>query len=176
MKSFLGILLFVPLLVGCGGGGGGSDRIPFAAFVNLQVSPENIDTGNRMLVRVDIQEVHPDGVIIKVRYPRGLDYFRGTSLLRAGGKVIDVDPTVNSRSRVTDEELDYLVFFFPRSLFDLNGLGTLLFELSAISAVETGLIEIDADINNRQVDDDNEFDLKNPDFSPDDTVDITVTD
>jgi hypothetical protein len=165
-------------VVGCGSGGGGTgtSQEPLeAAIVTVEAQPETVDTGGRLLVEVVISEVHPDGIVLKLRYPSGLTYFSASAFLLVEREVIDITPDFNGASKVTGEEqLDYLVFFLPRSLFGFPGEGVVRLQLVADSAVADGAIEVDADIDDLTVSNRSEFSASTPRFTSEDSSSVTV--
>lgn len=166
------ILGSVSFLTGCGGGGGGGDSFIGAAEVRVTVSPNKIDTGDRSQVRVTIREVHENGIALKVRYPVGLEYVRDSAILQVGSSKIDSGPLNN----VAPGDEVYLVFYFSPDLFKKSNEGELYFELEATSEVVDGQIEVDADVDDPDVDNDDEFDATLPEFLSESSASIAVVD
>jgi hypothetical protein len=167
------LVALLPTLFGCGGGGGGGGFIG-AALVSVDASPRKVDPGKRVQVRVQVNEVHRDGVFLKIRYPSGFSYAVGTAILTEGSDKRTIQPAYNLLSSAEDEV--YLVFNTPRPYFGADNQGELVLELNAESEVRSGKIEIDADVNDPTVPDDKEFKVANPEFDPQDSVDVTVVD
>lgn len=171
LSSVFCSLLCLPLQ-GCGGGGGGGgDDFIGAANITLEAKPGKIDTGDRTLVTIQIRDIHPNGILLKVRMPKGLAYVPNTSFLNVGDNQVDVGPDKN----VTKDSKTFLVFFLDPSDFNPEDSGELTFQLVGNEAVTEGLIEVDADVNDPLVNDDNEFSANTPEFGAEDSVDIEVT-
>ena len=157
--KILALGIFCVLGLSCGGGGGGGGFIG-AAIVSLSTSPNSIDTGDRSQVKTEISEVHENGIILKFRYPTGLTYVSDSSFLVVGSTRIDVGPSVNRG----DGTHIYLVYFFDADIFRSGRAGTFTFELEARSEVTDGSVEVDPDVDDPEINNDNEFDLDNPEF------------
>jgi len=162
----------------CGGGGGGGDGfgdldadVTRAAEVNVSINPPEIGVGDRTLVRIFIDEVHRNGVIIKTRYPAEMQYVVETSRLYVDGDVLNVDPIV--RNAVADGK-SYTVYYFDRSTFGSANTGELRFHLRALSAVTEGTVEVDTDIHDLLKSPSKEFSIKTPLFSAKDRSNVRV--
>lgn len=166
-------LIITSLLTACGGGGGGGgDRFVGAALVNIDAVPRETDPGKRVLVTARINEVHPDGVFVKIRFPDGFSYAPGTGRFSYRDTTRSLDPQFNVAA--TKEGAVYLVFSLARSPFGEDNEGLLILELNADSGVQSGKIEIDADVNDPTVADSTEFLIENPEFNVQDDVEIKV--
>lgn len=129
------------------------------------------------MVKVYLEDVHQDGILLKVRTPTELNYHSESAILTQASDFFRIRPIERGRGRVGDERnYNYLVFSLPRTLFDLENEAELTFEMTADGVVEEGLIEVDADINNPLIEDRDEFQFSNPDFTPEDFVEISVED
>lgn len=170
--SLLFLVLNALLLSSCGSSGGSGGFFAGAGFVTVDASPKRVDTGNRMQLRSEIGDTHPDGVALKVRYPRSLSYVLETAELSVDGAKKMVFPAVDID---TGSEM-FLVFFFKQSEFGKNNYGQLTFELRANSALSSGRIEVDLDVDDIFVDNRVEFDPSNPEFTAIDSVGITIID
>lgn len=178
LSIFLATSLAVPL-VGCGGGGG-DDSTDFsgAATVSMSLTPSQLDSGDRALVSVDVGDVHPNGIALKFRYPDGLSYVPKSSVLIVDGDDIKISPRVNVAS--TDGGSTYLVYYLPQKLFRRakeiysGEPGTVQFQLVGKSAVTDGLVEVDADVDDANVDDNIEFNVATPEFLAEDQQTISV--
>jgi len=167
---FAVVCLLILSLGACGGSSGGGDDFAGAGRVSVSASPKEIDIGDRQKVTVDISDTNDDGVILKMRYPSGLSYVQDSSFLEVDERELDIGPQVNA----DDGNEVYLVYFFPKSLFDENGDGVLTFLLEGNDEVTRGKIEVDIDVDDPLIDDSNEFDTSNPEFQSEDEVDIKV--
>ena len=155
-----------------GGGGGGSDTFVGAAIVNIDSVPRETDPGKRVQVTARINEVHPDGIFLKLRYPDGFSYATGTASFSAQDSDRKLTPQFNQTDEV--EGTTYLVFNLTRALFTEENEGTLVLELNSDSEVRSGKIELDADVNDPTIADLQEFSVENPEFNEQDEITITV--
>ena len=142
-----------------------------AANANVRVSPSRIDTGDRTQVRIEVSEVHPDGVFLKVRVPKALSYVLNSAVLDLDGQTVDIGPKKN----VTKDTYNYIVFIFTQDDFGSDNRGTVEFQLVGNSAIEDGLVEVDADVNDPLVNDNNEFNVDSPEFGAESDASIEVT-
>ena len=166
---FLAAAVAMPIS-GCGGGGGGgSDSFVGAAEVGLDVSPTDIDSGDRTEVAITLANVIEDGVALKLRFPDALRYVRSSALLLIGQKEIDITPKFNGAGEDSDR---YLVFYLSQSLFRRSGQeydgeeGTVVLQLEGVEAVTDGLIEVDVDVDDPLQSNDGEFSVETPEFDP----------
>lgn len=157
--------------IGCGGGGGG-DSFVGAARVSVSSSPSRIDTGDRTLVKVEISEIHENGISLKIRFPTGLTYVSDTSFLTVGSTRFDVGPTVNRG----DGTNIYLVYYFDSDTFGDGKRGTFVLELEGRSEVLEGMIEVDPDVDDLTIDNADEFDIDSPEFRSESDTSIEVLD
>jgi hypothetical protein len=182
LPSLFSVLLSATLLpiVGCGGGGGGGggDEFVGAANVSINSSPQQIDSGDRTRVSIELSDVHENGIAVKVRFPSGLRYVPSSSFLMVGEREIDISPTVNATDDTEDQT--YLVFYLTQSQFrrsnqEYNGeSGTLLIQLEGRKTVVDGEIEVDPDVDDPAEDNTIEFDLASPEFVSEASASITV--
>lgn len=159
-------------LANCGGGGGGGGGFIGAAQVSLSASPTTIDSGDRMLVRAQISRVHENGILLKFRYPDALTYVLDSAILTVNGKEIDASPSTNAAK---DGDI-YLVYFFSQGIFDEDFQGEFSMQLEGTSALNSGTLEVDSDVDDPLIDDSVEFDIENPEFVPEDSVSVRVMD
>ena len=176
-SSLLFVLLLVLLLCGLTACGGGDDEetteFVGAARVEISTSPGSIDTGDRTKVTVKIEDVHRDGIILKVLYPGALHYVVDSARLGVGSTRTNVAPAWDEPADTTVDSPVYLVFFLARQSFKSNA-GELSFELEALRALQNGEIGVDADVNDPLIDDPGEFDVRNPEFDAEASATITV--
>lgn len=158
-------------LASCGGGGGGSDFIG-AAVVSVQTTPSTIDTGDRMLVTSELFEVHENGILLKYRFPSGLEYVLDSASLVVAGNDDEtaIDPSVNSQ----EDGQTYVVFFLRASQFGDEGRGTVSLQLKGVDRVVSGTVEVDADVNDPLIDDGAEFEVADPEFEAEDSTGVAV--
>lgn len=172
-KKIVAVAALAALVSGCGGGGGGGgDSFVGAALVSLSISPSEIDAGDRTRVSIEISEVHPDGISLKLKFPDGLRYVLGSSELLVDGDDLDATPTVNAEK----EQDAYLVYYFPQERFGENLRGELTLELEGVNSVNDGEIEVDADVDDPAISNAIEFDIENPEFQAEDLAQIRVRD
>lgn len=171
MIRFLLTISFLALIsCGVGGGGGGGDSFDGAAHVSLDIDPNEIDAGDQLTATVDIHDVHEDGIMLKIRVPSGLSYIVDSTTLEVSDRIYDWDPT----TRKSDSKYNYVIYFLDRDIFGDDDYGRLSVKFLGTSAVDDGKIEIDPDINNRQVTDTREFDVSDPRFSAEAEEGVTV--
>lgn len=167
------LALPLALMASCGGGGGGGgDEFIGAAEVNINASPNEIDTGDRTQLSIRIRQVHENGIALKVRYPVGLTYVPASAVLSVDGIELDATPTVNT----TVDTAVYLVFYFSQSVFGDEIEGTLSLQLEGAGEITDGQIEVDPDVDDPDKPNSSEFDSAAPEFGAEDMVDIKVVD
>lgn len=167
MKTIL-LWCLVPLALGCGGGGGG-DSFVGAGNITVKVSPNEVDTGDRTLVTLSFNELHPDGVAIKLRYPSGLNYIPDTSFWKIDGEELDASPFVEVDANIAQSL--YLVYFLDRGILGEKNEGSLTFELRAVDQTnESSEIEVDVDV----LEEDPTFSADTAEFSAEDTAPLRV--
>lgn len=159
---------------GCGGGGGGgSSDSDNPADVALSVRPKELDTGDFTSIEIDVSNVNPSGILLKVAFPDALAYVRGSSTLDPD----DAEPARFEPSIVEEaSDVIYLVYFIGPTSLGESGRGVLQFRLKAIAQLADGFVSIDADQNDPQISDSREFDADAPNFTAVDQEDIEVTD
>ena len=167
MYLFRGIVLFFVLcpMIGCGSGGGSGSDYVGGANVSISVEPQEVDTGDQVLVSVGIGDVHPDGIALKIRYPQQLSFVTASALLEINGQRTLTSPDFEESSATG--AYTYLVFLLDQPLLIERG-GSLTFELRALGQISKGEIGVDADINT------GEFDSSAPQFSAQDSVLVTI--
>jgi hypothetical protein len=181
--SFITTVLLASLattsLLGCGGGGGDdSSDFSGAANVSMSLNPSTLDSGDRTLVRVEVSDVHLNGIALKFRYPAGLVYVPNSATIIVDEKETKIKPRVNAVT--SDDESVYLVFYLPQKLFRRAGQeyagepGTVEVQLVGKGAVREGLVEVDADVDDPGVADTLEFNISKPEFLAEDQQSITV--
>lgn len=166
-STFIYAALF---LIACGGGSSGEGGFVGAGRVELTASPTSIDVGDRMEVKVRLQDVSEDGVIVKIKYADGLEYVLNSASLEVDSNDLDVGPAVNM---LKNKEV-FLVFYFGQDLFDDTATGTLTFQLEGTDRVSNGEIEVDLDVDDPLIANTEEFDIENPEFQVEDAVGVNV--
>lgn len=141
--KYLVSLIALITCLGCGGGGGGGNGAVGAAAVSIEAAPKRFDVGDRTTVKIEIASIHPDGILLKVRFPNGLRYVKSSAFLEVDGDSTDVSP----RDTVSVSPDNYIVFAFPQSTFRDEDYGRLTFELLGAAAVTNGKVGVDPDVN-----------------------------
>lgn len=173
---------FVVSAIGCGGGGGGGGGSDFvgAANVTMLVQPNSIDTGDQAEVRAIIGEVNANGIALKFRFPAGLRFVPRSASLTVNQTSMDLTPQFNVTSENDNE--NYVVFFLAQSLFRTSGQeyqgeqGAVTFQLEGVSEIREGEVEVDADVDDPDIDNAAEFTVTKPEFSAVDQASIEVKD
>ncbi len=163
-------------IVGCGGSGGGSSTEKSPGSVGIDASPRTVDTGDRIAVTVFLEEIHPNGVILKIRMPEQFQLATGSTTLTIGNDIYDeISPMESGKGRNSeDANLRYLTYSLPGSLFTNQNRGTLVFIARADAALGKGRIEVDIDTNDQAVPDRQEFSLTSPHFTSMDSIDVSA--
>ena len=174
-RVFFSAILIVSacLASSCGGGGGGDGEYVGAARASLELQPSRIDPGDRTQVRIQIWDVHHNGILLKVRFPDALQYVANSSEMRINAVERRLQPGVVQ----SDGRDNFVVFFLEQDDFGLDGRdkGTLILELEAVENLEGGEVEVDPDVNDPDIPDSAEFDINNPEFQAESSDDITVS-
>ena len=171
----ISILILCFALTSCGGGGGGGDQITppplVGAHVEIALSNDTIGVGDRFRTTVTLSDVDDNGVIVKIRFPSALFYIIDSSVLTADGESMAIEPFVGPRTTSSETVMAY---YFPRSAFGGSTEGELVFNFRGGSVLESGKIEVDEDIHNPDKTLPQQFSIRNPLFSAEDSKDITV--
>lgn len=162
-------------LLGCGGSGGSSDSdFVGAAESKLTIAPNTIDTGDRALARIELSNVYQDGIMLKVRYPLGLRFISGSTLLgltKDDKDAREVAPTIIGAAK----DQNYLIYFInPKSSRKDDQKYYLSFEFEGTQKIRDGEIEIDADIDDPNIVNTLEFTLADPEFLAESSATINV--
>ena len=173
-RLVLGLVLVA--VVSCGGSGGGSDAEKSPGSVGLDASPRMVDTGDRLAVTVFLEDIHPDGVILKVRMPEQFQLVTGSTTITLGDDVYNsVTPMESGKGRNSeDANLRYQVYSLPSSIFATQKRGTLVFLARAEAALKKGRIEVDIDTNDKALPDRQEFSLTEPYFTTMDSIEVSA--
>lgn len=180
LTTLSALLVTSPTGCGTGGGGGGGDDFVGAATVTISTSPNRIDTGDQTLVSTRISEINDRGIALKFKFPSGLRYVPNSASLDANDNEQDIDPAFEATSSRDND--NYLVFFLTQSQFqpsgrDYNGEpGTLTIRLEGTSGVRDGLVEVDPDVDDPDINNSAEFDVNEPEFTAEDAASIEVMD
>ncbi len=173
----LGLFLVAGSLMGssCFDGSSSGPTVQPPAEARIRTSPEQIDTGDRTEVEVELFDFVEDEIAIKIKYPLGLVYVSETAFLVLDGELVDIGPD-EEESDSTDT---YLVFYFSTDdLVDADGNALsrmeLIFELEGNEDVSDGTIEVDIDLDNPDVSNSSEFAVATPKFDAQDSNFIQV--
>jgi hypothetical protein len=135
-----------------------------------------VDTGDRLAVTVFLEDIHPDGVILKVRMPEQFQLISGSTTLTLGDDMYDeISPIESGKGRNSDDaNLRYLAYSLPSSLFASQNRGTLVFLARATAVLKKGRIEVDIDTNDKTAPDRQEFSLSSPYFTTMDSIEVSA--
>ena len=162
LTSFILALTSLVLLSSCGGSSGGGDDFFGAGRTAIQVTPNRIDVGDRMRVRVWLEDAIEDGVALKIRFPDALDYVPDTGALitHRDDRTVPRDPDVD----VKINGVNYLVWYITVNQLDENRDGLIEFQLVGRDRVREGKVAVDADVIDPLVDIEDQFDPEDPEF------------
>lgn len=156
-------LLILICLSACGSGGGG-DPDPLStkpADVTLSISSGNILVGDRLAVRSELTDIHPNGIVLKWRVPRSMVRVTNSEFLTLpGDNIVELTPYFD------DDKGDdrYIVYVFPSSTFDEERRARIDFQLQATKPVDDALVELDVDIYDTTKSANQQFDIDKPLF------------
>jgi hypothetical protein len=154
-----------------GGGGGGSSDTNNPGEVTLQVEKSYMDSGDLTGVRAEVFDINPNGVILKIRYPKSLRYVKDSAVFYKGE---DEERPVAPNTEATDDENRYLVFFFSRRSANGDSYISVDFDLKAVSTDLEAFVEVDLDNNDPTVLDRDEFKVSAPRFTALQTWEIDI--
>ncbi len=157
--------------IGGGGGGDGGGTANYAGSLSLSVERDRIDSGDKNRVRIEINDLNPDGAILKFHYPNSLRYVGNSAILFPDREErSDISPY----DEVSINGERYLVFFlYPSSA--LNDVYiSLEFDLKATKSDSEAYVEVDLDNNDLNILDRLEFKASSPRFSALERWDIVI--
>ncbi len=155
-------------LTSCGGGGGGGGS--GAAYVSIQANPRTIDTADRTQITIRVEDIHPNGIALKVKFPNELSFVESSAEIDDGDGEFSIVPDVN----VLDGNDTYLVFYLQPEDFGNDESGKLIFELKALDSSDDATIEVDPDVDDPLIDNNIEFSIEEPFFDADDQISIFI--
>lgn len=175
MFKFQRLLFLAPLfvvLLACGHGGDDDDDFVASAIVTAKTKPSIIDTSDRTQVNIYTSQIHENGILLKVRFEKALKFVPNTSFVIVKDENMKeaVEPLYND----DDQKYTYLVFFLSRSQFGEDNSGKVVFELKGVKSQKNNVIEVDPDVDDPDISNDKEFNIKKPEFSPDSIAYVTV--
>lgn len=165
--------MIVGALSGCGTGGssgGGKDPLQ-AALVTIDVDPAAIKLGDRALVTVEMQNIDPNGVFLKLRYTHSLSYIEGTSGLTVAEEYVEVDPV---EGPLANPNFNYMTFYIPAESFGEEDYGKLTIQLRAIEIADVSTVQVDVDLHDPEKDPSEEFDSEAPLFGVEDSAEVEI--
>lgn len=171
--KFLLLFVIAPFfLSACGHGGDGDDDFVASAIVTAKSKPSIIDTGDRSQINIYTSQVHANGILLKIRFEKALKYVPDSSfvIVKDENMKEQATPLFNDE----DSKYTYLVFFLSRSQFGEDNKGKVVFELKGIKSQKNNVVEVDPDVDDPDISNDKEFNIKKPEFSPDSVAYVTV--
>jgi hypothetical protein len=165
------IISMVLGLTTCSGGGNNSDYF-VAAWLDLSCYPQDIYVGERTIVTAYIEDVNPQGVVVKFRYPDSLSYVPESAFLDVEGEIINVGPMVNAHDK--KDSYIYLVYVFSQDTFGKHLNGKLFFHLLAEKVDKEARVEAAATMRDTNLPDTEQFDIRDPQFGTDTAVTVEI--
>jgi hypothetical protein len=162
--------------IACGGGGsGGGESSLSPAQVSIDAAPKNIDSGDRIRVKIFLADIPNDGVLLKLRYSSRLAYVKSSGQLRVSEALGTIDPGVNVTLGQAVKK-SYLVFDLPHEVFGDFSNAELELLLEGQGRISNGRIEVDSDINDPSLTIDEKFSSLQPEFNTLDFEEVDVND
>lgn len=165
MKKLL-LVALISTISSCGGigggGGGGGSSANYAGNVYLELERDYLDSGDLSRVKIEINDLNPDGAILKIRTSRSLRYNPNSGLLFPDR---DEQRRVSPSEESTSDTDRFVVFFlYPRNAIDEHFI-SLQFDIKAATGDEEAFLEVDLDNNDPNIPDSLEFRSNDPRFS-----------
>ncbi len=168
----LAMLCIVTLSHCGGGGGGGEDNAELhGANADVDLDPSQIKIGDRTLVRAILWEVASSGVLVKIRYPEALSYIDGTALVKVGDSRTGITPVIGPRK---SKNWIYLVYLITRDSVGDDNYGELFLQLRGVILNSAADVEVDLDLHNPALDPDEEFRVREPFYSAEDSTRVEI--
>lgn len=168
VQSYKAAILLVALCTACGGGGGDGTIEP--AQVKIKVTPDVIDSGERTRVRLELYSFSDSKVIVKVRYPSGLNFVTDSAAYLVDNQDVEIEPDVEAEG----DSQDYLVFFVNTDELNNPDKLELLFQLRGVEDVTPSQIEVDIDLDDEDITNSEEFSVETPQFDVQESAYIQV--
>jgi hypothetical protein len=121
-------------------------------------------------VTTHVSNLHPDGILLKFRYPKQLSYVDGTAVLRVNDSKAEITPIDN----VVAGSVSYLVFHLTQANIGPDSDGTIAFELKAERGNVDGSIDVDPTIVDTSQPVTSQFNPDNPEFGAKDSAGISI--
>jgi hypothetical protein len=167
--QLLSVVIFLSTLcLACGGGGGDGTIEP--AQVSIQVTPDVLDSGERTRIRLKLYDFSDTKVIVKVRFPAGLDFVADSAAYFVDNQDVEIDPGAEAAG----DDQDYLVFFVNTEELNNPDNLELLFQLRGVDDVLPSEIEVDIDLDDEAIANDVEFTVETPQFDIQESAYIQV--
>jgi hypothetical protein len=159
----LSLIALISILTSCGGGGGSSSDTNYSGDVTLDIERDDLDSGDLTRLNLDVDNLNPDGAILKIRSSKSLRYVKNTAIQFPDR---DEETRISPAEDVSASDARYLVFFlYPHHA--INGrFISLQFKMKAVKGDKDAFIQVDLDNNDPSVSDSSEFKASDPRFSP----------
>ena len=157
--------------VGGGGGGDGGGTANYAGSLSLSVERDRIDSGDKNRVRIEINDLNPDGAILKFHYPNSLRYAGNSAILFPDR---EEQSDISPYDEVSIDGERYLVFFLYSSSALNDAFISLEFDLKATKSNSEAYVEVDLDNNDLNILDSLEFKASSPRFTALERWDIVI--
>ena len=157
--------------IGGGGGGDGGGTANYPGSLSLSVERDRIDSGDMNRVQIEINDLNPDGAILKFHYPNSLRYVENSAILFPDR---EEQSDISPYDEVSIDGERYLVFFlYPSSALN-DVFISLEFDLKATKSDSEAYVEVDLDNNDLNIVDRLEFKASSPRFSALERWDIVI--
>lgn len=157
--------------IGGGGGGDGGGTANYPGSLTLSVERDRIDSGDMDRVQIEINDLNPDGAILKFHYPNSLRYVGNSAILFPNR---EEQSDISPYDEVSIDGERYLVFFlYPSSALN-DVFISLEFDLKATKSDSEAYVEVDLDNNDLNIVDRLEFKASSPRFSALERWDIVI--
>lgn len=167
----LSLVACLILTSACGSSGGGGDDFVGAGRASITASPSSIDTADRTLVVIKLSQIAETGIGLKIRFATALEYVPDSASITANNQSSALNPLFNESP---DGEDQYMAFFLSAAQFGPKAEGEIRLELVGREELDSGKIEIDADVDDPAVPNLDEFDPANPNFTSEADASIDI--
>ena len=157
--------------IGGGGGGDGGGTANYPGSLSLSVERDRIDSGDMNRVQIEINDLNPDGAILKFHYPNSLRYVENSAILFPDR---EEQSDISPYDEVSIDGERYLVFFLYSSSALNDAFISLEFDLKATKSNSEAYVEVDLDNNDLNILDSLEFKASSPRFTALERWDIVI--
>ena len=157
--------------IGGGGGGDGGGTANYPGSLSLSVERDRIDSGDMDRVQIEINDLNPDGAILKFHYPNSLRYVGNSAILFPNR---EEQSDISPYDEVSIDGERYLVFFLYSSSALNDAFISLEFDLKATKSNSEAYVEVDLDNNDLNILDSLEFKASSPRFTALERWDIVI--